>query len=77
MCRSVGFRTRIPVCSLDNFLIVVVLAAKFALEQIQPIVKEMDETSTMPQTLIDKLFENGVRIIVIGCALVKSLHIII
>ena len=37
------------------------LAAKFATEQIQPMVKEMDEKSHMPQTLIDKLFENGVR----------------
>ena len=35
----------------------------FAQEQIQPLVREMDKTSTMPQSLIDKLFENGVSML--------------
>jgi len=35
------------------------MVRKFALEELQPLVKEMDEKSHMPDSLIKKLFENG------------------
>ncbi len=33
---------------------------KFAHEEVQPLVKEMDEKSEIPDSLIRKFFENGV-----------------
>ena len=38
-----------------------ILATKFATEEIEPLVKEMDENCVMPDSLIKKLFDNGVR----------------
>ena len=41
-------------------LIVIVSVTKFAKEVVAPLVKEMDETSHMPSSLIKDLFEHGV-----------------
>jgi hypothetical protein len=41
-------------------LSIVFLVAKFAREKIQPLVREMDEKSFMPASLITDMFDNGV-----------------
>ena len=38
------------------------LVAAFAKEKIQPLVREMDEKSEMPDSLIRSLFEHGVSV---------------
>ena len=37
------------------------LARKFALDKVQPLVRQMDDSSQLDQSIIDGLFEQGVR----------------
>ena len=37
------------------------VVAKFAKEEVEPLVRDMDDKSEMPRNLIDKIFQNGVR----------------
>ena len=40
------------------------LARKFALDKVQPLVRQMDDNSQLEQSIIDGLFEQGVRFII-------------
>ena len=46
--------------ALFDCFLSLILARKFSVEMVQPLVREMDDKSQFDQSIIDGLFENGV-----------------
>lgn len=54
-----------------------IVARKFASETLSPLVKQMDEESHMPDTLLKAFFENGVcNILLLSISMSKKCNIL-